>query len=480
MLSKFTTLGLPTMLGRRGWEYRSIANTLTILHTLAVFISFSFASVFLYNNLLTHLNRANSMRVQEELAAVRAMLQAPTGRELLNIEIASQRYELKSSRVFIRVTDRYGQITNESPGIHEIIPTSLILRPEAGSPAQKYRTPSGNLFLLNSCSLAENSRVSNGRIQIAIDISADEILAKKFMGTLVIFSLFGLLLAVLSSFYIIRLVLLPINEISDKIKDITENNLDMRLNVELFPEEMKSLGESFNIMFSRIENSFKKLTQYSENLAHELRTPLNNLILEAGVALSRMRSPAEYQKIINSSMEEYDRLSLLIDRLLFLVRADNNQHTLEIQKIDVLHELESIAEFYSEELFDKGVSATIAGSASLSADLVLFNRAVNNLFINALRHTERGGSIILAATQNANNTVEVSVQDTGNGIDPLLLPKIFDRYFWIESARQKDHKGTGLGLDIVKAIMKLHGGSIEIRSKLGTGTTVKLQFPLAA
>jgi two-component system heavy metal sensor histidine kinase CusS len=480
MLSTFATLGLPTMMGRRGWEYRSIANTLTILHTLAVFISFSFASVFLYNNLLTHLNQANSKRIQDEMAIVRTMLQAPAGRELLDIEITAQRYELKSSRVFIRVADRHGEVTNESPGIRDVFPLSLLVQPEAGPSAQKFRTPSGNLFLLDSCLLAGNSSVSNGRIQIAINISADEMLARKFMVALVVFSLFGLFLAILSSFYIIRLVLQPINEISDKIKDITENNLDMRLKVELFPDEMKSLGESFNIMFSRIENSFKKLTQYSENLAHELRTPLNNLMLEAGVALSRARSPEEYQKIINSSMEEYERLSLLIDRLLFLVRVDNNQHTLEIQKIDVLQELESIVEFYSEALHDKGVTVTIAGSSSLSADLVLFNRAVNNLFVNALNYTASGGNIILAATQNDNDIVEVSVQDTGSGIDPLLLPKIFDRYFWIETARQKDHNGTGLGLDIVKAIMKLHGGSVEITSEPGKGTTVKLLFPTTA
>jgi two-component system heavy metal sensor histidine kinase CusS len=343
---------------------------------------------------------------------------------------------------------------------------------------QKFRSPSGNLFLLDSDLFTGSTTIGNGQLQIAMDISDDEILAKQFMVTLVVFSLFGLLFAVLSAFYITRLVLMPINEISDNIKDITETNLDTRLNVALFPEEMKSLGESFNIMLSRIENSFKKLTQYSENLAHELRTPLNNLILEASVALSRQRAPEEYQKVINSSMEEYDRLSLLIDRLLFLVRADNNQHRLEMKKIDVLEELENVFEFYSEAVLDKGITVTVVGTASLMADLVLFNRAVSNLFFNALKYTERGGSITLTAVQNDNNTVEILVQDTGSGIDPLVLPKIFDRYFWVESARQKDHKGTGLGLDIVKAIMKLHGGSVGIESELGVGTTVKLLFPL--
>ncbi|HIJ86538.1 MAG TPA: heavy metal sensor histidine kinase [Desulfuromonadales bacterium] len=479
MFYKFTTFGMPAMLSRRGGEYRSIANKIAILHTLAVFFSVSFASVLLYKNLLDHLNQANSKQIREEIASVKTMLMSPTGSERLGFEIAAESRESEAHKVFIRVIDPNGKTVRESFGLHAIIPAHLFHRSDAGPGAQKFRTPSGNLFLLESCLLTENSSIGIGQIQIAMDISDDEIFARKVMVALVVFSLFGLLFAVFSAFYIIRMCLMPLNEISDKIKDITETNLDMRLDVSLLPEEMKSLGESFNIMLSRMENSFKKLTQYSENLAHELRTPLNNLILEAGIALSRQRTAEEYQKVINSSMEEYDRLSLLIDRLLFLVRADNNQHRLEMKKINVLEVLENIVEFYSEAVSDKAITVTIVGTASLMADLVLFNRAVSNLFFNALKYTEQGGSIVLVIEQN-NNSIEISVQDTGCGIDPLLLPKIFDRYFWVESTRQKDHKGTGLGLDIVKAIMKLHGGNVEIQSELGRGTTVKLQFPLVA
>jgi len=476
MFTKFSTLSLPSMMGRRGWEYRSIANTLALLHTLAVFVSFSFASVILFNSLLNHLNQSNYKQIQEKISSVRTMVQAPNSWELLNIEIKSQTYDTGSHKVFIRVTERDGRIINESSGMHELLPLPVFPRSNVRPLIQKYRIPSGNLFLLSSALFLDNDSVSNGQIQIAIDISEDERLAKKLMMTLVIFSLLGLLFAVFSAFYIIRIGLKPLNEISEKVKNLTETNLDMRLDVELFPEEMKSLGTSFNIMFGRMENSFKKLTQYSENLAHELRTPLNNLILEAGVTLSKQRTSEEYQKVINSSLEEYDRLSLLIDRLLFLVRADNNQHKLEMKKINVFNEFENIVEFYSEALLDRGVTVTIVGAATLEADRVLFNRAISNLFSNALNYTECGGSITLAVCKN-DSTVEVSVSDTGSGIDPEMLPKIFDRYFWIESTRKKDVKGTGLGLDIVKSIMKMHGGVVEILSEPGKGTSVKLTFP---
>ena len=476
MFTKFSTLSMPTMMGRRGWEYRSIANTLALLHTLAVFISFSFASVILYNNLLSRLNHSNYKQIRVELASVRTMLQAPNGRELLYREIKSQSFDTASHKFFIRVIEQDGRIINESGGMHDSLPRLVFPLSNANPLMQKYRAPSGNLFLLSSADFLDYNNAGNGQIQIAVDISEDERLAKEFMITLIMFSLLGLIFAIFSAFYIIRIGLKPLNEISEKVKNVTENNLDMRLDVALLPEEMKSLGHSFNTMFSRMENSFGKLTQYSENLAHELRTPLNNLTLEACITLSKQRTSEEYQKVINSSLEEYDRLSLLIDRLLFLARADNNQHRLAIEKIEVLQEFENIVEFHSEELIDRGVTATIVGAATLEADKVLFSRAVNNLFANSLKYTECGGSITLTVFKN-DSSVDVSVSDTGIGIDPVILPKISDRYFWIESARKKDPKGTGLGLDIVKSIMKMHGGSVEIMSELGKGTTVKLQFP---
>jgi len=468
------------MLGRRGWEYRSIANNLAILHTLAVFVSFSCASVILFQILLNHLNQSNYKKIREEIASVRSMLLAPNYRELLNIEIKSQLYESEKHKISIRVTDRYGRIINQSSGIDELLPKSASPASEVGSVLQKFRGTSGNLFQMSSAPFIETNFIGNGQILIVMDISDDEKIAKEFMIALIMFSLFGLLFAVFSAHYIIGLGLKPLNDISEIIKTITESNLDTRLDVTLFPEEIKSMGNSFNIMLGHIETFFNKLSQYSENLAHELRTPLNNLILEAGVTLSRQRTLEEYQQIISSSMEEYDRLSQLIDRLLFLVRADNNQLALVIKQIDVVQELENVTEFYSEALLEKGVTVTIVGAASLKADVILFNRAVSNLFSNALNHMEQGGTITLAITQNDSASVDVSVQDTGSGIDPVLLPKIFDRYFWIESTRKKDAKGIGLGLDIVKTIMKLHGGSVEIQSELGRGTTVKLTFPLAS
>jgi two-component system heavy metal sensor histidine kinase CusS len=479
MFSRFLRSGFPTIAGRRWWNYRSIANNLAFLHILAVFISFACASVILYNHLFDHLNEISYKRISEELDSVRAMLLEPNGFDLVDTEIRSQMFESESHKVYIRLVDRQDRIIKETLGMSELFPVALFSPQQNDASIQKKRLPGGKLYVLINGPFSKiNSIGQGGQVHIGKDISKDEWLAREILWFLFVIFLGVCVFAVISAFYIVNKGLKPLSVVSDTIEQITEYNLNAHIDLTLLPIEMESLGKSFNILFDRIDSSFKKLSQYSENLAHELRTPLNNLMLEADVALSQQRTPEEYQQIINSSMEEYGRLSLLIDRLLFLVRVDNNQLELTRERIDVRQEFENIVEFYAETILDKGIAVNLIGKASLSADPVLFTRVVSNLFTNALNYTERGGSITLAALQTENSTVEVVVNDTGCGIDPELLPKIFDRYFWVEASRKKEHKGTGLGLDIVKAIMKLHGGSVAIQSELGRGTTMTLLFPL--
>jgi two-component system heavy metal sensor histidine kinase CusS len=409
------------------------------------------------------------------------MLRAPNGLELLKSERQTQLYEAERQRSFFRLMDRNGRIIMEHPEMAAFFPVSVFPKPDDSPEMLKWRIPNGELYLLKSSRLSKNFfNDRGGQIQIGTNISEDEKLIKIYWNTLVITSLGGLVFAVMSAIYIVRRGLKPLNDMSATVQQITELHLKTRINTELLPVEMESLASSFNSMLGRLENAFSKLAQYSENLAHELRTPLNNLMIESDIALSRQRTPEEYQKVISSNMEEYGRLTLLVDRLLFLARANNQQLELAVERIDTRLELENVAEFYSETASDRGVTVSVVGGASLSADPVLFCRAVGNLLANALNYTAGGGTVTLAARQAEDNSVEIAVSDTGCGIDPEILPKIFDRYFWVEASRKKDSKGTGLGLDIVKAIMQLHRGSVAIQSEPGKGTTVTLMFPATA
>lgn len=230
-------------------------------------------------------------------------------------------------------------------------------------------------------------------------------------------------------------------------------------------------------MLDRLEDSFTRLGQFSADLAHALRTPIHNLRGEAEVALVRARSPEEYQHVLASSLEECERLSRMIDGLLFLARADDPNAALKRVRFDARQEMEAVREFYEALASEQQVAVTCAGAAALTGDPMLFRRAVSNLLGNALRHTSAGGSVALSLATTAEQRILVRVQDTGCGILPEHRAKIFDRFYRVGETTSPVPGGIGLGLAIVQSIMRLHGGVASVHSEVGKGSTFTLDFP---
>ena len=224
-----------------------------------------------------------------------------------------------------------------------------------------------------------------------------------------------------------------------------------------------------------LDDSFTRLSQFSADLAHELRTPIANMLGEAQVALTRDRAAAEYRETIESSVAECERLSRIVDNLLFVARVDAAREPIARKQFDARAAVEKIAAFYQTVAEDRHVTISCSGDGQICADPDLFERAVGNLLDNALRFTAEHGSIHIALSKH-NSALEVAVSDTGSGIAPEHLPRVFDRFYRAESSRGSD--GAGLGLALVKSIVDLHGGSAMIESKVGRGTTVKLTFPV--
>jgi len=198
---------------------------------------------------------------------------------------------------------------------------------------------------------------------------------------------------------------------------------------------------------------------------------------EAQVALTRERSSDEYRSVIESTAAECERLSGIIDNLLFLARAESAEQQIECSLFDGRAALEKIAAFYQASVEDRHINITCSGEGQVSADPLLFNRAVANLVDNALRFTPEVGTIRISIRPTEGST-EISVSDTGAGIASEHLPHVFDRFYRADPSRSS--AGTGLGLALVKSIVDLHGGSAMIDSKLGHGTTVTLTFPSKA
>jgi two-component system heavy metal sensor histidine kinase CusS len=232
-------------------------------------------------------------------------------------------------------------------------------------------------------------------------------------------------------------------------------------------------------MLNRIEDAFARLSRFSADIAHELRTPVNVLRGEVEVALGRPRTIGEYQDVLGSCLEEYGRLTRLIDNLLFLARAEDPKTVLGTEAVDVRHELVKVREFFDAAASDAGVQLTVNAQPGMivAADRGLFHRAIGNLVANSLAHTISGGKITLQSTQS-NAEVRVEVVDTGEGISPEHLPYLFDRFYRADQARSAGGGRVGLGLSIVKGIVELHGGTVSVKSEPGQGTTISLTFPV--
>jgi two-component system heavy metal sensor histidine kinase CusS len=291
-------------------------------------------------------------------------------------------------------------------------------------------------------------------------------------------------------FLIVRRGMRPLRRVIEQANTISTHRLNTRLLVKSGPAEILDLGAAFDAMLDRLEEGVQRLSRFAADLAHDLRTPINTLMMETQVVLSRPRTNDEYQALIVSNIDEYERLSRMIENTLFLARADNAQLALTRERLDASQELQRIRNYFSGLADDAGINLSVESAEanesksieqlpvspgpSLHADPILLRRALSNLVSNAIAHTPRGGSVVLSV-HSSPMRLGIDVTNTGEGICTEHMPFIFDRYYRADSARTKG-SSAGVGLAIVRAIMHLHGGEIIAHSTPGVQTTFSLRF----
>lgn len=380
-------------------------------------------------------------------------------------------------RHLVRVQDEEGRTLMESPGM---VPLAVGLFPPAVTADQKigngikYRGADNRQYLLNSAWAESKGNPHYRLLQVAIDITDEDDLMSKYLLRTGIAVVVGLLLAAGLGVFITRRGLRPLNQMAATVAQITETDLHQRIRTESWPKELDQLTIALDAMLGRLEESFARLSEFSANLAHELRTPINNLRGEAEVALSRARSDEEYRRIIESGIEEYERLSRMVGDILFLARPDRSHPP---QLIDARKEIETLMEYYRNLADEQQISISVTGSGSVSVDPRLFQRAVGNIISNALHYTLNGGKIKVGVGTAGDGWLEIAIADDGIGVDPEELPRLFDRFYRSPKARHMYNQGSGLGLAIVGSIMSLHGGTVSVASTPGKGTVVALRFP---
>lgn len=267
-----------------------------------------------------------------------------------------------------------------------------------------------------------------------------------------------------------------LRRMAEEASAVTTSRLATRLDAGTAPSELRELADAFNGMLARLQDSFSRLSEFSADLAHDFRTPLSNLIGQTEVTLAQARNVAEYEALLESNLEEYDRLSRMIENMLFLARADHAQVALAPRTLDARAEVEAVAEYFEAVAAERAISLSLEGHAPVRADQTLLRRALTNLLDNALRHAPQGSrvSVIVSAEREV---TRIRVANGGAGIPPERLAHVFGRFYRGDPARSNSAHSTGLGLAIVDSIMRLHDGRATASSRQGL-TVLELAFPL--
>lgn len=367
-----------------------------------------------------------------------------------------------------KLLSSYSAVASESiPVLDGSAPSGMVVwRPAAGLRLIAFRA---------EAPVADGGPV---RFYLSLDTEQDRRLLRGFIRASLVGLPFLLLAVAVGAWLITRTGLAPLLRFRRQAASIGAQSLERRLTEADLPSELQELARELNAMLERIDAGYRRLQEFSADLAHELRTPIATLLGRSQVALSQQRSPQEMREVLEGNIEELERLSRLIADMLFIAQADHGQTVARHEPVHLHHEAAGVAEYLSLIADEKGVAVRVTGEATIDADPLLVQRAVTNLLSNAIRHARAGSVVQVAIEQDGRGAVAVAVSNVGDPIPPEHLGRLFDRFYRADASRARWSGGTGLGLAIVRSIMQAHGGDVVAASDAASSrNTFTLRFP---
>ncbi len=275
-------------------------------------------------------------------------------------------------------------------------------------------------------------------------------------------------------------ILKPVMEVAKLANNISHKNLNIRLKETRVDEEMTYLIHSFNLMIERLEKSFQHINEFSGFVAHELKTPLAIIKGEIEVALNKKHNTKEYRRVMNSNLEEINRLNTIIKDILLLAKLEYEQDIYKFKSLnlsDFLKEISDNSRILAKEKKIKLTLIEYKKKLFINSDKIHLRRLFFNLLHNAIKYTPKNGQITISTTIKSRK-VYINISDTGIGISKQDLNKIFKKFYRVHKNIYSTSKGSGLGLNIAQTIALAHQGKIEVTSKEKKGTTFTIIFPL--
>ena len=455
----------------------SLTLRVSLAFVLIVALSATGLGWHLYRSFVDEIVRRDDHALLGKLRQVQQLLGSPGAQQLVHERPQYFRDTMSGQEnSLVRITDASGQVLLDinAPGEGYPVPPPMAAPSRAAIQAWTSSAGYPAQVVSGSARLGGERPVQITVARVYADRTA---MFGRYRQQIVIACTLGAALAGLLAALMLARGLRPLREIAAHAALVRPGRLDTQIDSASVPRELQPLITALNAMLSRLHDGYTRLSGFSADLAHEFRTPVNNLLGQTQVALAHPRSAREYEELLASNVEELERLSGMVDSMLFLARAQQEDVVPVRMRLSVGDEFARMAAFFEGMAEERELTLQHAGVGEVQADPQLLRRALANLLSNAIRHAHPGSVVRLAATAQG-GWVELAVTNAGDAIGERDLPHLFERFYRADTSRSEGARSTGLGLSIVGAIMHLHGGRAEVRPGPGTNTFVLL-FPLA-
>lgn len=325
-----------------------------------------------------------------------------------------------------------------------------------------------SLFLLVKTIAAHGERPAL-RYVVAIDSTPYMGTLDAFTRTLLIIALVGVFIVALLGYVISRIGLRPVGALSQQAQQLAPGDHAQRLITDTLPDELQPLASSFNGVLERQAIAWRQLESFNADVAHELRTPLTNLIGQTQLGLARRRSLVELEDLLGSNLEELERMTSIVNDMLFLSHAHAGEHASQLTRVSLRAETAKTAEYVEPCFAEKQLRLQIEGDAQVHIDRRLFHRSLANLLENSARHAAPHSTITVTLSESKTKAM-VAVSNHGDAIAPEHLHRLFERFYRVDASRAKSDTHHGLGLSIVRAVAIMHRGDVFARSEGGINT----------